>query len=174
MYLASYLMWILVLTTRFERQILADLISLHAHSAWSDTTTVMLTKAQVCCADQKKAKNKNLYITFFLGDVTICMYPSPPMSLFVTNLGYSRWRHFRMTPLCIQKYWAFVVKWILSDSLSINCSSGTERDTKKARPLQIALSMRSNLHYETSIWLLLLHSDNTRNSDHLNYLNLFS
>ena len=133
----------------------------------------MLTKVQVLLCWPKKERKTKTYTYFFFLEMSL-FAPSPPMSLFVTNLGYPRWRHFRMISLCIQKCWAFVVKWILSDSLSINCNSGTDRDTKKARPLQIALSMRSNLHYETSIWLLLLHSDNTRNSDHLKYLNLFS
>ena len=36
----------------------------------------------------KKVKSKNLERIFFGGDVTICMYPLPPMSLFVSNFGY--------------------------------------------------------------------------------------
>ena len=38
--------------------------------------------------DQKQTKSKNLHTIFLGGDVTICMYPLPPMSLFVTNFGY--------------------------------------------------------------------------------------
>ena len=34
-------------------------------------------------ADQNQAKNKNLYIMFFGGGVTIYIYLLPPMSLFV-------------------------------------------------------------------------------------------
>ena len=75
-------------------------------------------KFSCCCADQKQTKSKNVYIIFFGGDVTICMYPLPPLSLFVTDFGYPLplpwWRHFWMTnyricvPLfsyyCWQKY----------------------------------------------------------------------
>ena len=47
-----------------------------------------LPKLSCCSADQKQVKNKNFYIIFFGGDVTIFIYP-PFMSLFVTNFGYS-------------------------------------------------------------------------------------
>ena len=43
-----------------------------------DTTTAMLTKALKLDADQKQMKNLHNY---FGGDVTICMYPLPPVSL---------------------------------------------------------------------------------------------
>ena len=46
-------------------------------------------KHSCCCTDQKQAKNKNFYIIFLGGDVTIYMYPLPPMSHFVTNFGYT-------------------------------------------------------------------------------------
>ena len=44
-------------------------------------------KFSCCRANQKQVKSKNLYIIFFGEDVTICMYPLPPMSLLVTNFG---------------------------------------------------------------------------------------
>ena len=34
--------------------------------------------------DQKQAKNKNLHIIFFGGDVTICMYLPPPLCHFLS------------------------------------------------------------------------------------------
>ena len=37
-------------------------------------------------ADQKQTKSKNLHTIFFGGDVTICMHPLSPMSLFVSSL----------------------------------------------------------------------------------------
>ena len=45
-----------------------------------------------------------------------------------------------------------MVRQIINDDLlSINYNSGTDKDTKKAQPLQIALSIRSTLQYQTSV-----------------------
>ena len=59
-------------------------------------------KLSCCCADRKQAKNKNLCVIFFGGDVTIWMY-SPPLyvtlclSLFLGSpLPILWWRHFWM------------------------------------------------------------------------------
>ena len=60
----------------------------------------------------------NLYKTFFGGDVTIFMHPTPLRLtlLFVTNFGYPlptqpRWRHFWMTPYFFE--FAIIWCWII-------------------------------------------------------------
>ena len=47
----------------------------------------MVTKAQLPALTEIKRKIKS-YTVFMGGDVTICIYPLSPVSLFITDFGY--------------------------------------------------------------------------------------
>ena len=100
---ASLLMWIWKLTTRFEYQILVKLFSLSAWtqaSPWNDTTTRMLPKSQLMLRWQKASEKEKVIHNCFW-----CWFHTPsPLRHFLSlilgsPLPLTWWRHFWMAPL---------------------------------------------------------------------------